>query len=41
LEEKDGWLHERVDPSGRPTRVVTKIDRIGFNEFWLNRITNR
>jgi inosine-uridine nucleoside N-ribohydrolase len=41
LEEKDGWLHERVDPSGRPARVVTKTDGIGFNEFWLNKIRNR
>jgi purine nucleosidase len=41
LEEKDGWLHERIDPSGRPTRVVTKIDGPGFSEFWLNRILKR
>ena len=39
LEERDGWLHERVDASGRPTRVVTRIDGHRFNEFWLNTIT--
>jgi len=41
LEEKDGWLHERIDPSGRPIRIVTKIDGTRFNEFWLNQIMNR
>src|SRR5574341_284428 len=35
LEEKDGWLHERIDPSGRPARIVTKVDGPRFNEFWL------
>ena len=41
LEEKDGWLHERTDPAGKPVRVVTKVDGPRFNEFWLNKITNR
>ena len=41
VEEKDGWLHERIDPSGRLTRVVTKIDGPRFNDFWLNKITNK
>jgi inosine-uridine nucleoside N-ribohydrolase len=41
LEEKDGWLHERIDPSGIPIRIVTKIDGPSFNEFWLNKLTNR
>jgi inosine-uridine nucleoside N-ribohydrolase len=40
LEEPDGWLHERIDPSGRPVRVVAKIDCPHFNEFWLNTIVN-
>ena len=40
LEEKDGWLHERIDPSGKSIRVVTKIDGESFNKFWLNTITN-
>jgi len=41
LEEKDGWLYERIDPAGKSVRVVTKIDGTSFNEFWLNTITNR
>jgi len=41
LEEKDAWLYERIDPSGKSVRVVTKIDGTRFNEFWLNTITNR
>lgn len=41
LEEKDGWLHERVDPRGRPVPVVTKINAPAFNEFWLNKIVKR
>lgn len=41
LEEKDGWLHEQIHPSGKPVRVVTKVDGPRFNEFWLNKITNR
>lgn len=41
LEEKDSWLCERIDPAGRPSRVVTKVDGTRFNEFWLNKIINR
>jgi purine nucleosidase len=41
LEEKDGWLYERIDPKGKPVRVVTNIDGPRFNEFWLNKILNR
>lgn len=41
VEEKDGWLYERITPSGKPTRVVTKVDGARFNEFWLNKIINR
>jgi len=40
LEEKDGWLHERIDASGKAIRVVTKVDGPHFNEFWLDRMTN-
>src|SRR5215208_1349258 len=39
LEEKDGWLHERIDPPGKRTRIVTRIDGPRFNEFWLEKIT--
>ncbi|MBE3039285.1 MAG: hypothetical protein IMZ62_10795, partial [Chloroflexi bacterium] len=41
VEEKDGWLSERIDPRGKPVRVVTKVDGARFNEFWLHRITQR
>ena len=41
LEEKEGWLYERIDTAGKQTRVVTKIDGVGFNSFWLNTITKR
>jgi purine nucleosidase len=41
LEEKDGWLHELIDPSRKPVHVVTKIDGTRFNQFWLNKIMNR
>jgi purine nucleosidase len=40
LEEKDGWLYERIEPTGRPTRVVTKVDGTRFNEFWLSKMMN-
>ena len=38
VEEKDGWLHERIDPLGRPARVVTKVNGSRFNEFWLDKL---
>lgn len=41
LEEKAGWLYERIEPAGRPVRVVTKIDGPRFNEFWIDTIVNR
>jgi Inosine-uridine nucleoside N-ribohydrolase len=41
LEEKDGWLYERIDPVGKPIRLVTKIDGTRFDKFWLNKIMNR
>ena len=40
LEERDGWLYERIDPTGRPIRVVTKVDGPRFDEFWLNKMMN-
>lgn len=39
IEEKDNWLHERIDESGKLTKVVTKIDGPRFSEFWVDRIT--
>ena len=41
IEEKDGWLHERVHLSGKRIRIVTKIDGPRFNEFWFNKILKR
>ncbi len=41
LEEKDGWLHEKIDPSGKLVRVVTKIEGPRFNEFWFEKTTKR
>ena len=41
IDEKDGWLYERVHSPGKPTRVVTKIDGPRFNDFWLNKIVKR
>ena len=40
-EERDGWLVERIDPMGKPVRMVTKINGQGFNEFWLRKIVRR
>ena len=39
IEEDGGWLHERVDESGRVMRVVTKVDGSRFSEFWVRSIT--
>ena len=39
IEERDGWLHERIDPSGKIFRVVTTVNGPRFNQFWINRIT--
>jgi inosine-uridine nucleoside N-ribohydrolase len=36
LVEENGWLRERVDPAGRPTRVVTAIDAPRFNRLWVD-----
>ena len=37
-EIKDGWLRQRVGESGRPTRVVTRVDGGKFNEFWFRTV---
>ena len=41
IQEKDGWLFESIASAGKPTRVVTKIDGLRFNDFWLNQIVKR
>jgi inosine-uridine nucleoside N-ribohydrolase len=39
VEEKDGWLIEHIHQTGKPIRVVKKVNGSRFNEFWLNKIT--
>jgi purine nucleosidase len=39
ISEEAGLLVERIDPSGRPMRVVTSVDGPRFNQFWLERVT--
>jgi hypothetical protein len=41
LEERDGWLYERISPNGKPVRVVTRINEGRFDEFWLDKLLNR
>ncbi len=36
VEVVDGWLQEKVDPGGRPFRVVKKVDAVRFNSRWLS-----
>ena len=38
VEEKDNILHERIDNTGKIFKVVTKVDGIKFNKFWLEKI---
>jgi inosine-uridine nucleoside N-ribohydrolase len=40
FEERDGWLYERVESSGKPTRIVTRVDGAAFGEFWLHKVLN-
>jgi inosine-uridine nucleoside N-ribohydrolase len=37
-EVEDGWLRQRVDAGGTPTRVVTRVDGGKFSEFWLRTV---
>ncbi|MGQ9629422.1 MAG: nucleoside hydrolase [bacterium] len=41
LEIKDGWLYERIDGGGKPTRVVTRVNGGKFNEFWFRKTARR
>jgi inosine-uridine nucleoside N-ribohydrolase len=36
VEEVDGVLVQRIDPAGRPFRVVTQVDGARFDDFWLD-----
>jgi inosine-uridine nucleoside N-ribohydrolase len=38
-EIREGWLHQRVDPAGKPTKVVTQVDGAKFADFWLRLVT--
>ncbi|HJZ49076.1 MAG TPA: nucleoside hydrolase [Roseiflexaceae bacterium] len=38
LEIEDGWLCQRVDDHGKPTRIVTRVDGPRFSEFWLRTV---
>jgi inosine-uridine nucleoside N-ribohydrolase len=40
LEIEDGWLHERVDPTGVRRRVVTAVDGPAFSEVWYHLFWN-
>lgn len=33
-----GWLRQRVDENGIPTRVVTRVDGEAFSDFWLRTV---
>jgi purine nucleosidase len=38
-EIRDSWLRQRVDPAGKPTRVVTQVDGAKFADLWLKLVT--
>lgn len=35
---EDGWLRQRVEAGGTPTRVVTRVDGEAFSAFWLRTV---
>lgn len=39
FELRDGYLHEVVDPRGKPARIVTQVDGSRFNQFWYELMT--
>jgi inosine-uridine nucleoside N-ribohydrolase len=36
---EDGWLVQRVEEGGRPTKVVTRVDGRAFDDLWLRTVT--
>jgi purine nucleosidase len=40
-EIENGWLRQTVDVSGKPTRVVTRVDGERFSEFWLSLVARQ
>jgi purine nucleosidase len=41
LEEKEGWLIERIDERGKATQLVTKVDGEAFNQYWIDQVLNK
>jgi purine nucleosidase len=40
-EIQDGWLWQRVDDGGEPTRVVMRVNGDEFNKFWLDTVVRK
>jgi purine nucleosidase len=40
-EIQDGWLFQRVDDGGEPTRVVMQVNGDRFNKFWLDTVVRK
>jgi inosine-uridine nucleoside N-ribohydrolase len=38
-EVEDGWVRQRVEEGGRPTRIVTRVDGRKFGALWLRTVT--
>lgn len=36
---EDGWLVQRLEEGGRPTKVVKRVDGRAFDDFWLRTVT--
>ena len=41
FELHNGWLRSEIEPGGRPTKLVKRIDGKRFSEFWLQLVTER
>jgi inosine-uridine nucleoside N-ribohydrolase len=39
-EMENGFLRERIDSTGNPTKVVTQVDGAAFSDFWLRAVTH-
>jgi purine nucleosidase len=36
---ENGWLRQTVDPGGKPTSVVTRVNGERFSDFWLRTVS--